>query len=371
MIYLDHAATAPVRREVLEAMWPYWTQYFANPASHHEPGHAAAAGLTAARKQVAQLLGAKPSEIVFTSGGTEGANTAVKGIARANPRGKHLIVSAIEHPAVLESARALGREGFELTIVSPEPDGRITPQELRKHIRPDTTLVSVQLANNEIGTIQSVPELAAVAREFNVPMHTDAVQAAVWLDINVTELGVQALSLAGHKLGTPRGSGVLWVQRGLEIEPLLHGGDQQPGKRSGTEDVAGAVGIGKALALIDHDVAQMIDLRDYLIEGILSAVPGARLSGSAEHRLPGHASFVFTETNGRSGESILVDLEQRGIVCSSGSACAAGSDEPSPVLLALGIEPHVAQTSVRMTFGTDFTLANADTVIAEMARIFH
>ncbi|TXJ04763.1 MAG: cysteine desulfurase [Aeromicrobium sp.] len=371
MIYLDHAATAPVRREVLEAMWPYWTQYFANPASHHEPGISAAAGLDAARKQVAYKLGAKPSEIVFTSGGTEGANTAVKGIARANPRGKHLIVSAIEHPAVLESARALVGEGFELTILTPEPDGRITPANLRQHIHPDTTLVSVQLANNEIGTIQPIAELATVAREFDVPMHTDAVQAAVWLDIDVTKLGVQALSLAGHKLGTPRGIGVLWLKRGLDVEPLLHGGNQQPGRRSGTEDVAGAVGIATALRLVEHDLASVNTLRDHLIAGILNAVPGARLTGSAAHRLPGHASFVFTETDGRSGESILVDLEQRGIVCSSGSACAAGDDEPSPVLLALGIEPHIAQTSVRMTFGTDFTIAEADTVIAEMARIFH
>ncbi len=370
MIYLDHAATAPVRREVLEAMWPYWTQYFANPASHHEPGLAAAAGLDAARKQVAQQLGAKPSEIVFTSGGTEGANAAVKGIARANPRGKHLIVSAIEHPAVLESARSLVRDGFELTMLTPDPEGRITPENLSGHIRPDTTLVSVQLANNEIGTIQPVAELAAVAREFNVPMHTDAVQAAVWLDIDVTKLGVQALSLAGHKLGTPRGIGVLWLKRGIEAEPLLHGGDQQPGRRSGTEDVAGAVGIAKALSLVDHDVAQVIEVRDYLIAGIVKAVPGAQLTGSAKHRLPGHASFVFTDTAGRSGESILVDLEQRGIVCSSGSACAAGDDEPSPVLLALGIEPQIAQTSVRMTFGTEFTFAHADTVIAEMVRIF-
>lgn len=370
MIYLDHAATSPVRREVLEAMWPYWTQTFANPASHHEPGEAAARGLQDARKQLAQLLNARPTQIVFTSGGTESINTAIKGIARANPRGRHLIVSAVEHPAVLESARALQAEGFELSILEPDNDGVISPESLRAAIRPDSTLVSVQYANNEVGTIQNIPELAAVAREFDVPFHTDAVQAAPWLDLDTQALGVQALSIAGHKLGTPRGSGLLWLQRGLQIEPLLHGGEQQPGRRSGTDDVAAAVGLATALSMARRDVERVTGLRDRLIDGILDAVPGAKLTGSRHQRLPGHASFVFTDDSGRSGESILIDLERRGVVCSSGSACAAGDDEPSHVLLAMGIEPQVAQTSVRMTFGPEITDEHVETVIAEMRTIF-
>ncbi len=369
-MYLDHAATAPVRREVLEAMWPYWTQAFANPASHHEPGETAAAALKAARKRIADLLNARPSEIIFTSGGTESANTAIKGIARANPRGRHIIVSAVEHPAVLESARAMMKEGFDVAVLDPDSDGLITPQILREAIRPDTTLVSIQYANNEVGTVQPIRELATIAIEFDVPFHTDAVQAAPWLPLDVKDLGVQALSIAGHKLGTPRGSGVLWLARGLDCEPLLHGGDQQPGRRSGTEDVAAAVGIATALSMARHDVEYATALRDRLIDGILKQVPSAVLTGSRTHRLPGHASFVFTHAGSRSGESILIDLERRGIVCSSGSACAAGDDEPSPVLLAMGIAPQVAQTSVRMTFGRELNEEDVDRVISEMRDIF-
>ena len=339
-----------------------------------QPGEAAAAGLKEARTQVAGLLNAKATEIVFTGGGTEGANTAVKGIARANPRGKHVIVSAIEHPAVLESARALNREGFKVTEIAPAADGRVTPEALRAVIRPDSTLVSIQFANNEVGTIQPIAELAAVAREYGTPMHTDAVQAAPWLELDVQALGVDALSIAGHKLGTPRGSGVLWLKRGLECEPLLHGGDQQPGRRSGTEDVAAAAGIATALAMARNEAElgreHSVQLRDRLIDGVLAGVPGAVLTGSREHRLPGHASFVFGQAGGRSGESILIDLERCGIVCSSGSACAAGDDEPSPVLLAMGIEPQTAQTSVRMTFGSEMTASAVDTVVAELVAIF-
>ena len=366
MIYLDLAATAPVRREVLEAMWPYLTRDFGNPASHHDVGAVARHGLDDARQRVAAVLGARPSEVTFCSGGTESDNTAIKGIALAEPRGRHVVVSAVEHPAVLESAAWLGRLGFEVTVLPVDEDGTVQPGTLASALRDDTTLVSVQYANNEVGTIQPVAELAAVARECGVPFHTDAVQAGGWLDLDVRDLGVTALSLSGHKLGTPRGSGVLWIDRRQPCEPLIHGGGQQDGRRSGTEDVAAAVGVATALERGHGDREVVAARRDRFIAGIEAGVPRARLTGSRTARLPGHASFVFP---GRSGESILVDLEARGIVCSSGSACAAGSDEPSHVLTAMGIEPEIAQTAVRFTFDASFAEEAVDEVVAAVTAV--
>ncbi|WP_313409652.1 cysteine desulfurase family protein [Aeromicrobium sp.] len=347
MIYLDHAATSPVRREVLEAMWPYLTRDFGNPASHHDVGAAARHGLEEARRRVAVMLGARPNEITFCSGGTESDNTAVKGIALAEPRGRHVVVSAVEHPAVLESAAWLGRLGFEVTVLPVDADGVVAPAVLAAALRDDTTLVSIQYANNEVGTIQPISELAAAAAERGVPFHTDAVQAAGWLDLDVGRLGVTGLSISGHKLGTPKGIGVLWVDRRRSWEPLVHGGGQQDDRRSGTEDVAGAVAIATALELGHGDPDTVARRRDRFTASILGVGDGAALTGHAHNRLPGHASFVFP---GRSGESLLVDLEARGVVCSSGSACAAGSDEPSHVLTAMGFDRETAQSAVRFTF---------------------
>lgn len=356
--YLDAAATTPVRRQVLEAMWPYLTTTYGNPASHHEVGEAAARGLEGARRAVADLLGARAAEITFTSGGTEGANTAVKGIALAKPRGRQVIVSAIEHPAVLESARWLGKLGFEVTELGVDADGLVSPDALAATIRPDTTLVSIQYANNEVGTVQPIAELAEIARGHGVPFHTDAVQAAGWLALDVDRLGVSALSISGHKLGAPKGVGVLYVRRRTPIEPLVHGGGQQRGLRSGTEDVAGAAGMAAALRLArTADCDAVRRRRDAFIARIAHEVPGAHLTGHSIHRLPGHASFVLP---GISGESVLLDLERHGIVCSSGSACAAGSDEPSHVLTAMGIAAEVAQTALRFTFEADATAADLD-----------
>ncbi|HEY5784487.1 MAG TPA: cysteine desulfurase family protein [Microlunatus sp.] len=351
--YLDAAATTPVRREVLEAMWPYLTTTYGNPSSHHEVGEAAARGLEAARRAVADLLGARPAEITFTSGGTEGANTAIKGIALARPRGRHVIVSAVEHPAVLESARWLGRLGYDITELGVDGAGRVAPAELAAALRPDTTLVSIQYANNEVGTIQPIAELTAVSRAHDVPFHTDAVQAAGWLDLDVGRLGVQALSLSGHKVGAPKGIGVLYVGRRTPIEPLIHGGGQQRGLRSGTEDVAGAVGMAAALRLArTADPDPVRARRDAFIARVAQEVPGAHLTGHRIERLPGHASFVLP---GLSGESVLLDLERHGVICSSGSACAAGSDEPSHVLTAMGMPTETAQTALRFTFEGDVT----------------
>lgn len=368
MIYLDNAATTPVRREALEAMWPFLTGGFGNPSSHHQRGEAAAAALAAARREVAAVLGARPGEVVFTSGGTEAANLAVKGIALGAPRGKHLITTPIEHEAVLASADYLARvHGFEITFLPVDATGLVDPADLAAVIRDDTTLVSVQFANNEVGTIQPLAELAAVTRSRGVPFHTDAVQAAGWLPLDVTTLGVDALGISGHKVGAPAGIGALFVRGRHPLEPVLHGGGQERGKRSGTENVAGAVALATALRLAEAErltaAAETTILRDALIDGVLRGVPGSLLTGHRTDRLPGTASFVFP---GTSGEAVLLELERRGIVCSSGSACAAGSDEASHVLTALGIEATVAQTAVRFTLAASTT---ADEVAETVASV--
>jgi cysteine desulfurase len=365
MIYLDEAATTPVSRHVMEAMWPYLGPQFGNPSSHHEAGEAARAALEQARADVAGVLGVRASQITFTSGGTESINTAIKGIALATPRGRHVIVSAIEHPAVLESARFLARFGFDVTELPVTSDGLVTPEALQGALRDDTTLVSIQYANNEVGTVQDIPALAAVAAERGVPFHTDAVQAAGWLDLDVQALGVQSLSLSGHKIGAPKGVGILYVDRRTPVEPLIHGGGQEAGLRSGTENVAAAVGVAAALTARAADGADVAARRDDFIASVLAQLSGARLTGHPSKRVPGSASFVFP---GTSGESILLELGARGVVCSSGSACAAGSDDPSHVLTALGYDREVAQTAVRFTFGTSVTAEQLALAADELVR---
>lgn len=357
MIYLDNAATTPVRREVLEALWPVLAGGFGNPSSHHRVGEAAARALADARRTISRLLGCRPAEVVFTSGGTEAANLGVLGIALGSPRGRHLITTPIEHEAVLQSADHLRRlHGFEITMLATDATGLVDPDELRRVIRPDTTLVSVQYANNEVGTVQPIAELAQVARATGVPFHTDAVQAAGWRPLDVADLGVDALGISGHKLGAPQGVGALYLRGRLPVEPVLHGGGQERGKRSGTENVAGAVALATALRLAEQEredaARHTTQLRDTFIAAVLADTPGARLTGHPTRRLPGNASFVFP---GTSGEAVLLELEQRGIVCSSGSACAAGSDEPSHVLTAIGFPAEVAQTAVRFTLAATTT----------------
>ncbi len=361
MIFLDAAATTPVRREVLEAMWPYLSGEFGNPSSHHTLGEAAASALADARAAVAKVLGCRTGEITFTSGGTEADNLAVKGIALARQAAdsslNRVVISAVEHPAVEESARYLARfHGFTVDVASVDAAGRVTPEALAAVLRPETAVVSVMYANNEVGTVQPVAQLAAMAAEQGIPFHTDAVQAAGWLPLDVKVLGVDALSISGHKLGAPKGSGVLYVRGRTRIEPLVHGGGQERGRRSGTENVAGAVALGTALTLAHaervDEAAGVAGLRDRFIASVLGAVPGALLTGHPTERLPSVASFCFP---GTSGESVLLELERQGVVCSSGSACAAGSDAPSPVLTALGYAPEVAQTAVRFSFTSAVT----------------
>ncbi|MFJ4263726.1 cysteine desulfurase family protein [Paenarthrobacter nicotinovorans] len=371
MIFLDAAATTPVRREVLEAMWPYLSGEFGNPSSHHTLGEAAAAALAEARSGVAKVFNCRSGEVTFTSGGTESDNLAVKGIAlarqAADPALNRVVISAVEHPAVEESARYLERvHGFAVDIVPVDGDGRVTVDALRSVLRPETALVCIMYANNEIGTVQPIAELAAVAHAQGVPFHTDAVQAAGWCSLDVKVLGVDAMSISAHKLGAPKGSGAVFLKGRLRVEPLIHGGGQERGKRSGTENVAGAVALSTALALAHAEqpaqAQRVAQLRDRFIDRVLDTVPDAWLTGHRSERLPSVASFCFP---GTSGESVLLELERLGVVCSSGSACAAGSDAPSPVLLALGIAPETAQTAVRFSFTS--TISDADLEAAAVA----
>lgn len=353
MLYLDSAATTPVRPEVLDAMMPYLTREYGNPSSHHTVGEAAASALADARSRVAAVLGMRRGDIVFTSGGTEANNLAVKGIAIAaqlRHGAARVVTTAIEHESILASADYLRRvHGFALDLAPVDRGGRIDLPALAGMLHEDTALISVGYANNEIGTVQDAEQLAALASSRRVPLHLDAVQAAGWLPLR--GLGADALSIAGHKLGAPKGTGVLAVRGRIPLEPLLHGGGQEQGRRSGTEDVAGAVGFATALELAEAervDAATRVGaLRDEFIARVIALLPDARLTGDPVHRLPGTASFVFPGTN---GETILLELERRGVVSSSGSACAAGSDEASHVLVALGIDTDTARTAVRFTF---------------------
>ncbi|WCE39277.1 cysteine desulfurase family protein [Brevibacterium sp. BDJS002] len=369
-LYLDTASAAPVRREALEAAWPYLTGAFGNPSSHHEVGRTSADALKDARRRVAKVLGMRSTDIVFTSGGTESDNLAIIGIALgaladgdadpgagpdAPPPRRHIVTSALEHEAVLAATDFLARRhGFEITVVPVGPDGTIAVEALRSALRDDTLLVSLGYANNEIGTVADIAALAKVAHDAGAFFHTDAVQAAGWLPLS--GLGVDAMSLAGHKVGAPKGIGVAAIRARIPLEPLIHGGGQESGRRSGTENVALAVAFATALELAEAERVETADrvlaIRDDFIAEVLTTVPGAFLTGSDCSRTPNHASFCFS---GTSGEAVLLELERLGVTASSGSACAVGSDEPSHVLTALGIADDVAKTSVRFTFPAGFT----------------
>lgn len=368
-LYLDNAATTPVRPEVLEAMAPYLTRFFGNPSSHHEVGEAAASALDDARARAAAALGMRASDVVFTSGGTESNNAAIKGLVLGSGK-THLITTAIEHESVLASADYLRRlHGVDVTYAPVDETGALTAETLDHALRDETALVSIGYANNEIGTVQDAAALARVAHARGVPLHLDAVQAAGWLPL--AGLGADAVTVAGHKIGAPKGTGILAVRGRLPFEPLLHGGGQERGRRSGTPDVAGAVAIARALELAEaereSDATRVCALRDAFISRVIALIPGARLTGHPKRRLPGTASFVFPGTN---GETVLLELERRGIVSSSGSACAAGSDEASHVLLAVGVAHDDARTAVRFTLphGLSHSLDPVADALAEAVR---
>ena len=361
-IYLDHASTTPVRPEVVEAMAPYFTEHFGNPSSIYPLGQEASDAVAAARESLASLIGATPREIFFSSGGTESDNWALKGFARANAtKGRHIITSAIEHHAVLHTCEALEREGFEVTYLPVDEHGLVSVEDFKAAIRPNTILASIMFANNEIGTIEPIRELAAAAHEASVVFHTDAVQAFGHEPIDVNELGIDMLSASSHKIYGPKGVGLLYVRRGVKLQNLLDGGQQERGRRGSTENVPGIVGFARAAELAGQEIVperdRQLALRDHAIRRILEEIPSAKLNGSWESRLANNVNFSFEFIE---GEGMLLQLAARGICVSSGSACTSGSLDPSHVLLAIGLPHEIAHGSLRMTLGRDTTLADID-----------
>jgi len=366
MVYLDHSATTPLDPEVLQAMMPYLTDEFGNASSVYGLGQRARQAIDQARDEVADYYGVAAKEIVFTSGGTEGDNFALQGIAQRNAdRGRHVITSTIEHDAVLRSADALEQDGFEVTRLPVDRTGLVDPADLGRAIRPDTILVSIMHANNEIGTIEPIRELVAVTRErSSAYFHTDAVQSTGKIATRVDELGVDLLSMSAHKLHGPKGAGCLVVRSGVRLLPQMLGGGHERNRRAGTENVAGIVGLAKAIGIARRDMAknttQLTALRDRLIAGVLGRIPAAELTGHPVNRLPHHASFLF---EGVEGESLLLQLDMDGFAASSGSACTSGSLEPSHVILALGYPRERALGSLRLSVGKGNTEGEIELVL--------
>jgi cysteine desulfurase len=366
-IYLDHAATTPLDPAVLAIMSPYFTDYFYNAGSRYAPAETNKRVINQARETVANILGARPAEIIFTSGGSESDNLAIKGVAYAQKqRGRdHIITAPTEHHAVLNTVKFLEEQGFKITYLVVDQQGQIEPQAVKAAITPQTALITLMYANNEVGTIYPLAEIGKIAREAKVPFHTDAVQAGGSLPLNVESLNVDLLSLSAHKFYGPKGVGALFVRRGTPFEPQIHGGEQERSRRAGTENIPGIVGMATALERAYRYLAennrQLSLLRDRLIEGVLANIPNARLNGAPPpDRLPNNASFCFEGVN---GETSLLGLEERGILCSSGSACAAGSSDPSHVLTAMGYAEDLAHTAVRLTPGKTTTETEIDYTI--------
>ena len=370
-IYLDHAATTPLAGEVLEAMMPYFSECWGNASAVYATGREARRAVEDARKAAAEAIGAQPQEICFTSGGSESDNMAIRGTARAlKDKGKHIITTKIEHHALLNPCKQLQQEGYEVTFVSPDREGKIDPEDIRKAVRQDTILVSVMTANNEIGTIEPVSEIGRICRENGIVFHTDAVQAAGSLPVNVQETGCDLLSLSAHKFYGPKGVGALYIREGTRLSPLIGGGEQERGLRAGTENVPGIAGLGKAIAMAGENLEQnakhMCRMRDRLTEGILSAVPGAAINGAMRDRLPNNCSLCF---EGIDGEALLLRLDLAGIAASAGSACTAGSREVSHVLKAIGLTEKEAKSSLRLTTGIHTTEEEIDETVKIIGEI--
>lgn len=367
-VYLDHAATTPVRPEVLAEMLPIFSGVFGNPSSFYKDGRDAKHALEDARAKFAACINADPSEIFFTSCGTESDNWAIKGAALANQaKGKHLITSKIEHHAVLHSCKALEKQGFSVTYLDVDAFGLVDPEAVRQAIRPDTILVTIMMANNEIGTIQPIKTIAGICRDQKVLFHSDAVQAAGAIAIDVRELGVDMLSFSGHKIYAPKGVGALYMRKGVRISNFMDGGAQEHNRRGGTENVPAIAGFAKAYELAVAEMAdsnaRLYNLRDTLIEGILSRIPFTRLNGHRTSRLPNNANFSFQFIE---GESILLMLDYYGYECSSGSACTSGSLDPSHVLLAIGLPHEIAHGSLRVSFGHSNTMEDVSQIIDDL-----
>lgn len=371
IIYLDNAATTKTAPEVVKAMLPYFTETYGNPSSIYTPGSLAKEAVRKARERLASTLSAKTNEIYFTGGGSEADNWALIATAEAyEGKGKHIITSKIEHHAVLHTCQYLEKRGYEVSYIDVDENGIIKLDELKKAIRPDTILISVMFANNEIGTVQPIKEIGALAKENGILFHTDAVQAYAHLPINVDEMNIDMLSASGHKFNGPKGIGFLYIRSGIKIRSFIHGGQQERGRRAGTENVTGIVGIGKAAELafshMEQRIAKETALRDYLIKEIKEQVPYCRLNGDEKRRLSNNVniSFRFIE-----GESLLIMLDMKGICASSGSACTSGSLDPSHVLLAIGLPHETAHGSLRLTVSEDNTMEEMDTVVEAIQEI--
>ena len=364
-VYMDNGATTRVTEPVMAAMQPYFCEIFGNPSSVHSFGREARKAVDAARAQVAKAINAEPREIYFTGCGTESDNWALRGTAYANvKKGKHIITTNFEHHAILHTCQQLEKEGFEVTYLPVDHDGLVSPEQLEAAIRPDTTLVSIMYANNEIGTIEPIPELAAVAKKHGVLFHTDAVQAIGHVAIDVKAQQIDMLSMSGHKFHAPKGIGVLYIRHGVRLQQLMRGGAQERGQRPGTENLAGIVGIGKAIELATTDIegraAKMTAIRDHMINRIMKEIPHVQLNGHPTRRMCGNVnvSFYFIES-----ESVLLHLDLKGIAASSGSACTSGSLDPSHVLLAIGVSHEHANGSVRLSLCEENTMEEADYVV--------
>ena len=367
-IYLDHAATTAVKEEVLNEMIPYFTNLYGNASTVYSLGQEAKAALDNSREKCAKARGANPDEIFFTASGSEADNWAIKGAARRyKNKGNHIITSAIEHHAVLHTCQSLEKEGFEVTYLPVDGDGKVNPEDVRKAIKDTTILITIMYANNEIGTIEPIAEIAKIAKEHDVIMHTDAVQAVGAVPIDVKSLGVDMLSLSAHKFNGPKGVGALYIRKGIWIENLIDGGAQERKKRAGTENIAGIVGLAKALELanssMDEKSEKLRKMQTYIIENIENRIPYCRLNGHRTDRLPNNVNFSFEFIE---GESLLLWLDINGIAASSGSACTSGSLDPSHVLLAIGLKHEIAHGSLRITTGDENTYEEIDYMLDKL-----
>lgn len=371
MIYLDNAATTKVADSVVDAMLPYFKEYYGNASSIYQLGAKSKEALDESREYIAGTLGAKTNEIYFTAGGSESDNWAIKVTADAYAqKGKHIITSAIEHHAVLHTCEYLEKHGYEVTYVGVDENGVIKLDELKAAIRPDTILISVMFANNEIGTIQPIKEIGEIAKEHGILFHTDAVQAYAQVPINVDEMHIDMLSASGHKLNGPKGIGFLYIRKGIKIRSFVHGGQQERGRRAGTENIPGIVGLAAAakrsFSMLEEKMQKEIGLRDYLISRIEAEIPYCRLNGDRKKRLPNNVNFSFQFIE---GESMLILLDSKGIAASSGSACTSGSLDPSHVLLAIGLPHEIAHGSLRLTLSEENTKEELDYVVEQLTAI--
>ena len=371
LIYLDNAATTKTSPTVVEAMLPYFTEYYGNASSIYSIGTKSKEAINKSRETIAATLGAKPEEIYFTAGGSESDNWALKATAEAYAsKGKHIITTKIEHHAILHTCEYLEKRGFEITYLNVDRDGQISLDELKAAIRPDTILISVMFANNEIGTIEPIAEIGEIAKEHGVLFHTDAVQAYAQVPINVDEMHIDMLSASGHKLNGPKGIGFLYIRKGVKIRSFVHGGAQERSRRAGTENIPGIVGLGaaveRAMRIMDSKTRKEIELRDYLIGRLENEIPHCWLNGHRTKRLPNNINFSFLFIE---GESMLIMLDMKGICASSGSACTSGSLDPSHVLLAIGLKHEEAHGSLRLTLSEDSTKEEMDIVAEEVKKI--